>query len=908
MDITFLPKDRPLRRDVNTLGHILGDILKKLGGASLFDRVEACRQAARRRRRGSAEAERRLQDLLTGLSSTEANEVVRAFSAYFELVNMAERVHRIRRRRDYLRQGVRQRGSFAAVLEALKEEGVEASELHDLLTRLSITPVFTAHPTEATRRTLLTKEQRIARALVDRIHEDGLTPHENRAALARVASEVSIAWHTEEHPPQPSVMDEVEHVAFFLTDVVYRIVPAIYDYLEEAIRATYGEEALSGRIPTFIHFASWVGGDMDGNPHVGPGTIRETLARHRELVLELYQREVRRLFDYLSHSDSRIRVTDEVSSRIAHYRRLLPEVDASIPERYRGMPYRVLLWLMSSRLEQASRGEERGYPGPAELVEDLHRILSSLASHQGSGGARVDRLLRRVETFGFHLVTLDVRQDALVHRDAVGEALGRSDFGKLPPNERRRLLESALQQGPTPQASSSPSAGNDAPFERCLSVMQAIGDGRSRYGDDAVGPYIISMASGPDDALAVLYLARLAGLVDARGVVPLDVAPLFETVGDLQEADRTIGELLADPSYRRHLHGRGERQIVMVGYSDSNKESGIAASRWALYGAQERLVAALQSSGVELALFHGRGGTISRGGGKPRQGILAEPQGAVNGHLRFTEQGEIIAMKYGLRDLALRTIELTAGAVLERTAREVENGRGDAVDSQWRRAVASLAETSRGSYQTLIRETPSFLDYFRAATPIDIIERLPMGSRPPSRRSGSGLENLRAIPWVFAWTQSRHLLPGWYGMGTGLEAMREAYGLEALREMAARWPFFANLVGDVEMVLAKADMPIASHYAELAAEVGERVFPVLQEEFERARRLICEIQDVDDLLDREPVLKRSILLRNPYVDPMSLLQVDLLRRWRAGGRRNEELERALLTTVRGIARGMQNTG
>jgi phosphoenolpyruvate carboxylase len=804
-------------------------------------------------------------------------------------------VHRIRRRRDYLRDpGTPQPGSLLAVLCDLAAAGVPLARVRAALQEVRIEPVLTAHPTEATRRTVLRKEQRLARLLVDRIEQPAMTPPEAATNRARLRQEITLMWQTAERPPvRPTVADEVEHVLFFLTDVVYRVVPALYEGLAAALEDAYGEGAGANLPCPIMRFGSWVGGDMDGNPNVGPDTIRQTLRGQRQLILGLYLRELAVLADHLSQSPSRIPVHSGIEEQCRAYLELLPGPAAAVSDHLRSMPYRLLLRLMSARLEATQRESPGSYAGPYELVEDLQLIAGSLRANRGrhAGLVLIERLQRRVATFGFHLATLDVRQDALVHRRVIGGLLGDSQFESRPPADRARILEENLTTGVEPVRET-----GDPEVQRTIDVMRAVADALDRYGPEAMGPFVVSMTRGPDDALAVLYLARCAGLTDAAGGVPLDVVPLFETVDDLGAARATMTALLGDPTYRGHVRHRDDAQMVMIGYSDSGKNDGLLASRWALYRAQEELVAAVDAAGVALTVFHGRGGTVSRGGSKPREAILAEPPGAVRGRLRVTEQGEIIHAKYGLRGIAGRTLGLTLGAVLEVHARP-----GTLPEPQpgWAEAMAAAADAGRGAFRALVYDHPDFIPYFRAATPIDIIERLKIASRPPSRRSGTGLENLRAIPWVFAWTQSRHLLSGWYGVGTGLEHACGRFGIELLAEMAREWPFFRVLLGDVEMVLAKAD---------LAGEAGERVFPLIRAEFERTRSQVLTLTGADELLDREPTLQRAIRLRNPYVDPMSLVQVDLLRRWREGDRTDRELEDALAVTVRGIARGLQNTG
>jgi phosphoenolpyruvate carboxylase len=886
--------NRRLRDEVSALGSLLGDLIERLEGKSTFAHVELARQAARDWRQGDDSAGARLTRILADLPPAESVVVTRAFSAYFGLVNMAEKAERIRSRRALEDAGEVLPESFAAAFRSLSAQGVDAAALAALLDELDLTPVFTAHPTETVRRTMLKKEQRIA---------DVLIAPGNRAQLDEVVHETGIAWQTDEHFAQPSVDDEVEHVLFFLTSVIYGVLPSLYHRLQEALDETYGR----GRVALperMLRFASWVGGDMDGNPNVDASTIRDTLAHHRKRVLELYREELRELFEHLSHSERYVTPSAAVRERIARYSR-----DAgdrfNPPERYQDMPYRNYVWLLWHRVGSVLAGQGAGYTGPQELIEDLELLRASLDAHGGTGSGRVADCVRRVRTFGFHLATLDVRQDSAVHRAAVGAALGRADFPTLQAPQRLALLHEALTGDVDPRP---PQAGGDDALIRSLNVMRAIDECRASHGDAAIGGYIISMAEDADDVLAVLYLARLAGLADAGGHVPLDLVPLFETVDDLDRAGRTLQALLADPIYRDHVAARGDRQMVMVGYSDSNKESGLAASRWALDRAQQALVlaaAAARPVPVRLSVFHGRGGTVSRGGGKPRDGILATPAGALCARLRVTEQGEIIFQKYGVAESARYSLENALAAVLTRSALEHTDR---PLPREWRDAAELVAAQSRARYRHTVFGDPKLEEYFRLATPIDIIERLRIGSRPPARRSGQGIANLRAIPWVFAWNQSRLIFTGWYGLAAGLDAALDRYGMERMQQMAAHWPFFTNLLADTEMVLAKADMRIAERYARLAGGLGEEMFPALAAEYRRTCELVCRIHGVQALLEREPQLERTLRLRAPYLDPMSLMQLDLLERWRARGRDDPALELALAETVRGITRGMQNAG
>jgi len=919
-EIRFRAEDEPLRDDVRELGTLVGEMLVEQGGEELFARVEGARRLAIRRREGDAAAGEELARGLAELDVAAAGELVRAFSAYFRVVNLAEKVHRIRRRRSYLRDpgAPPQPESLIDTLRRLRTDrrDLALEDLQGLLDGLRIEPVFTAHPTEATPRILLEKEQRIARALVQRL-DPSLTIPERQALTERLRVEITTAWQTRELAAErPTVADEREHVLFFVSEVLYRVVPPFLEELEGALRTVWPEWGEGLRVPAILRFGSWVGGDMDGNPNVDAATFRAALARQRELVLRLYARETRELAGRLSQSEERVEVDPAVHERIRGLRTLLPAVFDAIPERRRAMPYHVLLTLVAARLEATAAGDERRYESPAGFAADLEAIAASLTRHRGEHGGLfwLRRLERRLATFGFHLVTLDQRQHAAVHRRAVGRLLGREDWEECSPVERTAALHEVLHR--EARQSDPP----DAETERVLESFRAAAEARAALGPEAVGLSIISMAQAANDVLSVLALERWAAGEDQ----PVDVCPLFETVADLEAAPAVLTELVRDPVYRHHLESRGRCQHVMIGYSDSSKDGGIAASRCALQKAQQELVAAARREGVCLVLFHGRGGTVGRGGGKTHRAILAAPAGSVGGRLRVTEQGEVIADKYGLRGIAERNLERMTGAVVLATSREwgqVPIGRGaseETADDGGGRSepvpgragtnlLDALAETSRRRYRGFVYDDPRFEAYFRAATPIDVVERLPIGSRPAARSAGGGAESLRAIPWVFAWTQSRQMVPGWFGVGSGLAAVVERGADDALAELVAV-PFVRNLLADVEMALAKTDLDIASRYAGLADPDARGLFDEIRREHDLTRELLLRTLGGHEILDSDPVLQRSIRLRNPYVDPMSLLQVGLLRRWRAGDRPDGELLDALFATVTGIANGLQNTG
>jgi phosphoenolpyruvate carboxylase len=910
-DTGYLPHDGPLRDDVGKLGRLVGRMLAEQGGKAFFERVEVLRQAAIHRRR-EGESPDGLVHALAGLAAGDAEALARAFATYFQAVNIAERVHRIRRRRDYQREGgAPQPESLLDVLGKLKAEGVGADELLAWLERLWIEPVFTAHPTEAVRRSLLEKEQAIVRALVDNF-DTSRTPQERAEDEDRIYMALSSGWQTAEASPvRPSVQDEHHHVGFYLANPIYRIVPALYEALADALQAVYG---VAAPLPHLLGFASWVGGDMDGNPNVGADTIAASLATQRAHVLEHYVADIAALARLLSQTDGRVAFDAPLLARLAEYRERFPQAAAHIRPRHADMPYRSLLTLIGARLEATGGNDHaEAYASPADLLDDLRLIDRSLLQHHGlhAGAYAVRRLIWRVRTFGFHLARLDVRQDSRVHDEALAALLCDADWAGRPATERALGL-SGYAAGQERFAISQAKA-----VTALYDVFVTLGDARRRYGSDATGLYIISMAHSAADVLAVLALARYGGLVvpaspestpggetQAGTAVPLDIAPLFETIDDLKHAPATLRALLADPVYRAHLGSRGDRQWVMLGYSDSGKDGGTLASRWALQRAQVELLEVASEAAIRLAFFHGRGGSASRGGAHIAPALMSSPRGSVAGVLRVTEQGEVIHRKYGIRALALRNLEQTVSAVLRASLRPRAQ---EPRETDWRERMESLAAHSRKHYRALV-EREGFVDYFRSATPIDVVERMTLGSRPASRRSMRGVQDLRAIPWVFAWTQCRSIITGWYGLGTALEQGAATCGEQALIEMARDWPFFGNLLDDVAMVLAKCDLAIAEAFSRLAGELHEPFFTPIREEFERTRGWLLRLKEGRPLLADNPRLAVSIRLRNPYVDPMSLLTVDLLERWRAGGSADESLLRALVACINGVAQGLQNTG
>jgi phosphoenolpyruvate carboxylase len=897
-------KDRPLRADVRLLGSLVGQVLVDQHGQQLLDSVEAVRKAAIRQRENPGQVGDDLDRLLAELAPDQMLRVIQAFTTYLRAVNLAEKVHRIRRRRDYQRAGAdAQSGSLDAVLADLKAQGFEGRALAEAIDGLRIQPVFTAHPTEATRRTIQEKEYDIVLRLVERLNPE-LTPAEQDLAISRIRSALTSSWQTRLVPhARPTVADELDNILFYLTDILYRVTPLFYETLQDMFAKHFGRCPDGFLEDMILRFGSWVGGDMDGNPNVTSATILETLAQQRAVIIRRYVPEVRRLARYLSQSTSEIGVLPEIERRLERYRERMPEVFRTIPERHRDMPYRCLLLLVAKRLEATLAERENGYASADDFTADIRLIGDSLRANHGvhAGLFNVERLLRRIQTFGFHLVTLDVRQDALLHRRVMGELLGCADWEQRDPAHRAEILAGLLASGELPECGDDGALSDQA--SEALAVFRAISSARQQYGKAAIGLFIISMTQGADDVLTTLALAGIAN-PGTGAAARLDVAPLLETVDDLQAGPAIVRGLLGHAVYREHLAGLKKRQAVMIGYSDSNKDSGIVASRWALHEAQRQLVAVGAEEGVDIVFFHGRGGTVSRGGGNLINGILGAPPNTVKGFLRVTEQGEVINQKYGVRFLALRNLELVTGATLIQTV--TKNAQG--LDGEERDILDLMAGVSRQKFRGLVYEDPEFPAFFREMTPVDVITRLNIGSRPASRRSGEGIENLRAIPWVFSWAQVRVGFPGVFGFGTALDAAIKEFGLDKIRNLLKNRIFFQAMVNDVEMVLGKSELGIGRRYAALSGTGHRRFFDAIVDEFDLAGRRILELKQLQNLLDDQRVLQRNIRLRNPYVDPLHLLQIDLLRRWREGGRQEGDLLEALKATVKGIALGIQNTG
>jgi phosphoenolpyruvate carboxylase len=979
-------KDAPLRADIRRLGDLLGETLKRLGGERLFEIEENVRALCKQLRGAQASGktdgdeaaaiERELKRRLQRLSLDETIGVIRAFSVYFQLVNIAEQYHRIRRKRFYeLRTpGAPQRGSLAETLRGLRKNFSDSDMLQRVVDRLEIMPVMTAHPTEAARRTLLEKHRRITNLLAD-FDDENLAPRRRDELQGRLAAEVESVWQTDEvRHMQPTVLDEVNHGLYYFDATLFDAAPALLDELERQLEENFpGVKLRDGATP--LRFGSWIGGDRDGNPFVTPEITWETLRLQQRMVLRKYRDAVADLGRRLSESSRFAPPTDELSESLKDDAAAAPAVASEVAARNAEEPYRQKLSYIYARIENSLRRnrdlatalrltEEHSlisirpglpvvaaltrsdadvvnvYRDGAALREDLRLVRDSLRAGKAVCAARaVDRLMRQVAVFDLNLATLDLRQHSERHAAALSEitrALGLRDYSLMSEDERIEWLTSELD---TPR----PLVATDAHYSdettETLNVFRVARRALDEISPKAIRTYIISMTREVSDILAALVLAKEAGLAprgveDAEtgrfksplpprrhAVTPplLSVSPLFETIEDLRRAPDIMRRLLEHPFYRRFLAAQGDLQEVMIGYSDSSKDGGILTSSWELYKAQERLWEVARARGVELRLFHGRGGTVGRGGGPSHEAIMAQPADTVAGRIKITEQGEVISSKYGLAEIAQRSLELTTSAAIAASLPQKAQEAGKL--ARWKGVMEEISAGAFAAYRRFARETPGFYDYFIQATPVEELQHLRIGSRPAKRQSGSkSLDDLRAIPWVFGWTQSRHLLPGWLAVGTALGNFIESRpreNLRLLREMYREWPFFHSTISNIEMTLAKADFQIARQYASrtLDRNLGRRIFRMLEEEYERACRVTLQITGERRLLDQSPVLQRSITVRNPYVDPLSFLQVELLARRRQKGgktemsaRDREKLLYAILLTINGIAAGMRNTG
>ncbi|HEU0234200.1 MAG TPA: phosphoenolpyruvate carboxylase [Gallionella sp.] len=912
-------KDLPLREDARLLGRILGETLREQEGEASFQLIENVRRAAIRFRRTQDDRDRvQLEQILDALSPGETLIVVRAFSYFSQLSNIAEDLHHNRRHRAHLKAGSAPKdGSLTLALKRLKEKRINKKTLQAFLDSALISPVLTAHPTEVQRKSILDCQLIISRLLSDRDRVD-MTPDdlaENEEALHRF---VLILWQTRMlRTARLTVRDEIKNGLEYYRYTFLDEIPKIYVNLEKRLEARFGKDI---RIPPLLRVGSWIGGDRDGNPFVTHDVMLDAVQQHSALAFEHYLSETHILGTRLSLTDHLVEVSDGL--------RKLSDASPDKVAAREDEPYRRALILIYSRLSATARrlGHEishlppvdkhaQPYATPQEFIADLDVLIDSLFKHGALylARGRIANLRRAAEVFGFHLAPLDMRQHSAIHERTVTELLshgsGKPDYRDLDEAARREVLLGALQAG-------KPLLGEmeqySAVAQSELRIMQTAALIHQRFGRAALPNHIISKADAVSDMLELALMLQQADLLEGgkNPALHVNIIPLFETIEDLRICGTIMDELFSIPYYRKLLASRGNTQEVMLGYSDSNKDGGYLTANWELYKAELELVRVFAKHGIELRLFHGRGGTVGRGGGPSYDAILAQPPGSVNGQIRITEQGEVIASKYSNPEIGRRNLETLIAATMEATL--LHHHGADSAMPEYHRIMDELSRDAFTAYRRLVYEMPGFTDYFFAATPIREIAELNIGSRPATRKASDRIEDLRAIPWVFSWSLSRTLLPGWFGYGSAVQRFVEREGeagLAQLQAMYKNWPFFRGLMSNMDMVLSKTDMGIASRYAELVEEeaLRERVFGAISREWEDTVAMLLAVTGNTTLLQDNPAFARSLLTRTPYIDPLNHLQVALLQRHRAGD--NDVLvKRAIHLTINGIATGLRNSG
>ena len=910
-------KDIPLREDIRLLGRILGDTVRSQEGDAVFDIIEGIRQSSIRFRRDEDQVARReLEAALNRLSRDETIQIIRAFSYFSHLANIAEDQHHIRRTRAHVGVSAPREGSIAHALARAQRAGIARSALQRFFASALICPVLTAHPTEVRRKSTIDREMEVAALLAER-DRIRLTAEEERATEEALARAVLILWQTSIlRRTRLKVVDEVANGLSYYDYTFLRELPRVYAEIEDQL-AKADPAWKATELPSFLHMGSWIGGDRDGNPFVTAEVLHQALRMQSRRALSFYLDELHLLGGELSLDARLVGVSDELRvladrspDRSPHredepYRRAISGIYARVA---------ATAWTLDEvEAPRHAVGEAPPYANPAELGADLTAIHRSLT---GNGSAHLARgrlrmLRRAVDVFGFHLAGLDLRQNSDIHALTIGELFEQAGIGlsytDLPEPERTALLRRELTSA-RPLAS---------PFltysERTASELKILGEAahaHRRYGKPAVPNYVISKTDGVSDLLETAMLLKEAGLLRPRdGELDVNIVPLFETIADLRNSGRIMDEVLGLPEYRRLLESRGGAQEVMLGYSDSNKDGGFLTSGWELYKAEIHLVEVFRRHGVTLRLFHGRGGSVGRGGGPSYQAILAQPGGAVQGQIRVTEQGEVIAAKYANPEVGRRNLEILAAATLETTLLQTDQA---APKEEYLGAMEQLSEAALRAYRQLVYETPGFEQYFWTSTVIGEIANLNIGSRPASRTSSMRIEDLRAIPWVFSWAQCRLMLPGWYGFGAAVKAWLDAHpaeGMSILQAMYGEWPFFQTTLSNMDMVLAKSDIAIASRYAELVPEreLRDEIFQQLRSEWQTSIDMLLAITGQQALLEHNPLLARSIRNRFPYIDPLNHVQIELLKRYRAGDA-DERVVQGIHLTINGIAAGLRNSG
>ncbi len=908
-------KDAPLRRDVRSLGTLLGRVLREQAGDALFEAVEDLRRLTTEGREArlhgdTAKAESLLAKAIArieGCTTEFAEQLARAFAFYFELINLAETNHRKRRRRAHrLLEGrsAPQPGELRGTLRRMREAGIGASEALDLLAKICVIPVFTAHPTEVARRSVLFKRRRIGEIL-ESLDQIPLPDEELATREDAILAEITALWQTDEvRSHRPTVRDEIKLGLDYYDIAIFETLPQLFEEMAGAVHDEYGIATGPNDLPQVVRFGSWIGGDRDGNPYVTPEVTWEAIAMARRKLIEHYGARVQLVVDLLTPSAQRVELSPALQQKLQAYVSQLEHSGADLGERFPYELHRRFALCMLMRLEVT--GRKQGLPvssttlaeyrSAQEFLDDLNILRDSLAANKSLRLARtlIDPLIREVRTFGLHLHTLDIRQHARLHTQALREI------------EERSTNQPGADSFSTPL---SPETSD------VLATFRAIAQIQREEPAETIQQYVISGATGAEDVWRVLHLARTheVSCMAGKDRAAIRVVPLFESIEDLRGAASICREIWTAPAYQPLLDSWGRQQEVMLGYSDSNKDGGMLTSTWELYKAHRSLYAAARDCNVDLRLFHGRGGTVGRGGAPTHRAIYAQPMGDFNGEIRITEQGEVLHWKYSDVVLAEWNLELMVAASLDALARPEAHRPGGHRTGEmlpgWKEVCEELSRSAYDFYRKNIPEDEAVLRYFAEATPVNELEYARIGSRPVRRKGKASFADLRAIPWVFGWMQSRHGVPGWFGVGHALGLSIEQGNLPVLQNMMREFPLFIDLIRNVELALAKADFHIARQYSSLVADPALRdsVFQRLEAEYDSTWRAVLAVTGQKSLLETNPVLSRSIRLRNPYVDPMSLIQVELLRRKRAGDT-SDSLQRAIAATINGIAAGLRNTG
>ena len=917
-----------LRDNIRLLGNLLGEVIIEIEGEEFFDLEEYIRRTTKSlREKHSSSRLRALKKNISTLDIATLSKIIRAFSIYFQLSNIAEQNHRIHRRRKYrIDPGSEpQKGSIEDCIKEFSKQEIPSSVIQDTINSLSIIPVFTAHPTEATRRTILLKHLRIWKNL-ESLENSQLTKPDRVAIIDDIRRQIMSIWLTDEiRLFEFSVLDEVTNGLHYFREILFDTVPDVYHELERQLKQYYPDDRFT--IPAFLRFGSWIGGDRDGNPFVTPDITYETLRRHKELALQLYIERIEQLYLEYSESKRLIGVCDELEESIyrdlqslsyeEHQRTSIRNPAEVHRQKFRLISFKLQNTLTTIRTETSQSALH--YSHSSEFLDDLRIIDRSLRSNDGAylADGNLKRIIKQVEIFGFHLATLDIRQHVAEHHETVAEILNKyvPEYTALQDDKRIIIIEDFFFQDIIDEGSLSERAQN------VLDTFRTIQRCHNDFGIESIRTYIISMCESVNDVLEVLLLMKWSGLIETENKEitssKLDIAPLFETVDDLRHASAMTEQLYKHPLYQQHLAARENNQEIMIGYSDSSKDSGVVASSWELYKAQRVLSQTATAHGISVYFFHGRGGTVGRGGGPSHQAILGQPAGTMNGKIKITEQGEMISLKYAHPAIAHRTLELDISAILRVSLPAEYSPLEDELDNpQWAELMEEIGDGARSEYRDLVYHTEELLEYFYAATPINEISELRLGSRPAKRKKTKRIEDMRAIPWVFAWTQSRHILPGWYSSHSGLQKYLTPSSrkrMKQLQDAYNRWFYFKALIDNIQMTLSKADMSIAEEYSKLVEHrrIRNKISKRIIHAFDESAKMVTKISGGRKLLDNNPTLQRSIRLRNPYVDPMSYIQVELLRRIRDESITDEEyqeLKLAIFLSINGIAAGLRNTG